>query len=199
MPTIPNENAWSAWHPRELADRLHTITHPWCVVGGWALDLWHGEQTREHGDLEFTVLREHLPAFRTQLGTLDFFTVHSGTITPLGAEETPAPHIAQIWCFDRPAQSWRVDMMLEPGTPDTWVYKRAPDIRRPRAEMVLHTPDGTPYLHPAAILLFKAKYRRPKDEDDFFRALPRLEKADRAWLETCLLQRHPGHAWLAAL
>lgn len=199
MPTIPDETAWSPWHPRDLAERLHTIAHPWCVVGGWALDLWHGEETRPHEDLEFTVLREHLPAFRHHLGKLDFFAVHSGTITPLAPDEDPTPHIAQIWCFDPAAGRWRVDMMIEPGTPHTWVYKRAPEINRPRAEMVLRTVDDVPYLCPAAILLFKAKYRRPKDETDFSRALPRLESTEKTWLKTCLEQRHPGHAWLAAL
>jgi hypothetical protein len=50
-------DAWSPWHPRELAQRLEGMSKPWCIVGGWALDLWHGHETRAHEDIEFTVLR----------------------------------------------------------------------------------------------------------------------------------------------
>ena len=49
---IPDDDAWGAWHPADLARRLHGLERPWCVVGGWALDLWHGRQTRDHEDLE---------------------------------------------------------------------------------------------------------------------------------------------------
>ena len=31
------------------------VTAPWCVAAGWALDLFRGEQTREHEDLEIAV------------------------------------------------------------------------------------------------------------------------------------------------
>jgi hypothetical protein len=116
---------------------------------------------------------------------------------PGGAE--PAPDIFQIWCLDAVERRWRVDMMIEPGTPRDWVYKRDASIVRPRAEMVAITADGLPYLHPAAILLFKAKHARAKDEIDFENALPRLPAADRAWLKACLALTHPRHPWIGAL
>jgi hypothetical protein len=28
---------------------------PWCVAAGWALDLFRGMQTREHGDIEIAI------------------------------------------------------------------------------------------------------------------------------------------------
>ncbi|WP_425358733.1 nucleotidyltransferase domain-containing protein [Aminobacter aminovorans] len=51
QPDTPDHDAWCAWHPTELARHLTGVSLPWCVVGGWALDLWHGHQTREHEDL----------------------------------------------------------------------------------------------------------------------------------------------------
>ncbi|CAH1668661.1 nucleotidyltransferase domain-containing protein [Chelatococcus asaccharovorans] len=196
---IPDQNAWASWHPAELSRRIAGVSSPWCVVGGWALDLWHGHETREHSDLEFTVLREDLAAFRQSLATLEFYTVRNGMIENLSPGEEPAMDIVQIWCFDRSRQSWRIDMMIEHGTPETWVYKRDPAIRRPRAEMVALTADGIPYLQPSAVLLFKAKYRRPKDEEDFARALPLLPPAERLWLKNSLDRVHPGHDWARAL
>jgi len=196
---IPDQNAWVSWHPAELRARLSGISQPWCVVGGWALDLWHGYQTREHDDLEFTVLREDLRAFRQKLDDLQLYTANNGTVKALPADREPGPGIFQIWCFDGNAECWRADMMIEPGTVDTWSYKRATEIERPRIEMTLMTCDGIPHLNPAAVLLFKAKHQRPKDEEDFERAFPKLAPTDRRWLRTCLDRLHPGHDWALRL
>jgi hypothetical protein len=201
METMPplSHDAWSAWTPGALARRLSGGSRPWCVVGGWALDLWHGCETRAHEDLEFTILRRDFPVFRAAFPDLRLHAVGDGRVEPLGENEAPARGIAQVWCEDAAARCWRVDMMLEDGTPETWVYKRDPSIRRPRGEMVQVTAEGIPYLAPQAILLFKAKYRRDKDEADFARALPKLDTAQRGWLRACIAQAHPGHGWLDAL
>ncbi|BCP53072.1 hypothetical protein K32_16890 [Kaistia sp. 32K] len=196
---IPDDDAWTAWHPAELGQRLRGIGRPWHVVGGWALDLWHGRETREHEDLEFAVLRDDLDAFRHALAGMQFFTAGSGIVAPLPDGADPAPEIFQIWCLDPLERRWRVDMMIEPGTPDEWVYRRDPRLVRRRAEMIATTADGLPYLKPAAVLLFKAKHVRGKDELDFAKALPKLETAERAWLKASLQTLHPGHPWIDAL
>ncbi|WP_312417986.1 hypothetical protein [Shinella sp.] len=118
---------------------------------------------------------------------------------PLLPDEAPPADIAQVWCEDVAAGCWRADMMLEEGTPQTWIYKRDPSIRRSRCEMVQLTADGIPYLAPEAVLLFKAKYRREKDEADFARAVPMLGKDRRRWLKACIAKADPRHVWLAAL
>jgi Aminoglycoside-2''-adenylyltransferase len=43
---------WSScWTPRDVARHLAGIAAPWYVAAGWALDLFRGRQTREHGDI----------------------------------------------------------------------------------------------------------------------------------------------------
>lgn len=208
---IPDQSAWQAWHPHELAQRLQGLSQPWCVVGGWALDLWHGHVTRSHEDLEFTVLRRDLPVFCRRMRELGLalYTAHSGVLTLLapgeqgGPGEFPADGIAQIWCWDAAAACWRVDMMVEAGTPSTWVYKRNPNLTRAREAAVwlgtLGDGPRLPHLSPGAVLLFKAKQLREKDQADFERAWPRLPQAERLWLREQLVRLHPGHAWLQAL
>lgn len=198
MPALPHD-AWSAWRPGALAHRLAGIGRPWCVVGGWALDLWHGVETRPHDDLEFTILRSDFAVFRAALADLRLHAVGDGNVDPLAADETPPENIAQVWCEDVAGQCWRADMMLEDGTPETWVYKRDPSIRRPRPDVVRATADGVPYLAPEAVLLFKAKYRRGKDEADFSKALPKLDAAQRRWLKDCIEKAHPDHEWAKVL
>jgi len=196
---VPNQDAWGAWHPTELAARLAEMNRPWCVVGGWALDLWHGRETREHHDLEFTVLRGDVGHFRRALGGMEFYTVSSSVFEFLPEYENPDPSISQIWCWDIHAKCWRVDIMIEPGTSETWICKRDPAITLPRAEAVRHSPDGVPYLAPAAILLLKAKHLRPKDVADFELALALLPASERHWLRDSLVTLHPGHPWIEML
>jgi hypothetical protein len=195
-PQIPDQEQWQPWSPDDLARRLSTVNRPWCVVGGWALDLWHGTQTRAHSDLEFTVLRGDFACFRKALGDLEFYAVKDGTFRLLCATCLPAEDVFQVWAYDRTAQAWRVEVMIEPGTTDNWVYKRDPSIVYPRAEMVLRSADGIPYLRPAAILLFKAKHTRGKDQIDFSHCLPDLPAVERVWLVRHLMLLHPDHDWL---
>jgi hypothetical protein len=37
---------------------------PWAFAGGWAIDLWFGEQTRPHHDVEVVVHRRDQEAVR---------------------------------------------------------------------------------------------------------------------------------------
>ncbi|MRX36817.1 amino acid transporter [Aminobacter sp. MDW-2] len=199
QPDAPDHDGWCAWHPTELARRLTGVSVPWCVAGGWALDLWHGHQTREHEDLEFTVLLSDVPVFRRALADMEFHTAGDGIVRHLPAQSAPPAEISQVWCLDVVQHCWRVDMMIEEGSPDLWVYKRNPAISVPRADIVATTPAGISYLKPAAILLFKAKHGRPKDEVDFANALPKLQQSERSWLKHCLDLCHQGHRWAERL
>jgi hypothetical protein len=65
--------------------------------------------------------------------------------------------------------------------------------------MGYQTHDGIPYLAPEIQLLYKAKASRPKDEADFARTLPALNKKSRQWLAQSLALIHPDHPWLTEL
>ena len=191
--------AWAAWHPDELARRLTGAAAKWYVVGGWALDLWHGRQTRDHEDLEFAVLRQDIGEIRTLLSDLDFFAADAGRMTHLDRSAAPPESAEQFWGADRDAGCWRVDMMAERGEPDIWHYKRDPLHQLPRASAVLCSANGIRFLAPEIVLLFKAKHHRTKDEADFQTALPRLSTQQKADLRGWLDKFHPGHAWIARL
>jgi hypothetical protein len=192
------EHAWDAWSPEELSLRLGS-RRDWYVVGGWALDLWHGYQTRRHEDLEFAVLPERLPDYRESLSELEFFAARSGTLTHLSSTATVPADIWQLWGADIGAGCWRVEMMLERGAPDVWVYKRESSLQMPRSAAIRTSASGISYLAPAIVLLFKAKQCREKDTQDFHSALTDLLPSERADLRWWLEKLHPGHGWLTAL
>jgi hypothetical protein len=193
------QDAWEAWSPDELFARLHRTSLDWAIAGGWALDLWHGRQTRAHEDLEFSVMLDQIESARKALSDLEFFTAKAGMLAHLPLTEALPDDVWQLWGADMGAGRWRVDMMVERGTPDRWAYKRDPSLTLPRSEAIRRSTSGVPYLAPSIVLLFKAKHVREKDRHDFEVALPRLEPVERADLRGWLEVLHPGHEWIGML
>jgi len=191
----PDLDAWEPWRPAELAARLATYDLTWYVAGGWALDLWYGEQTREHEDIEFAIPRTGFDRLRRHFAGLELYAAGNGSVDRLAPDGAPDPGYRQVWVFDPAACRWRTDIFLDPGDGDTWVSHRDRRLRRPYREAVARTADGIPYLCPEVVLLYKAKARRDKDEADFDRALPRLDPPARRWLAGALDLLHPGHGW----
>ncbi|MGC4191331.1 MAG: hypothetical protein QM589_09210 [Thermomicrobiales bacterium] len=130
------------------------------------------------------------------LPELDFFVVGDGFAWDLAEHPEALDAHFQTWAKEPTTGVWRLDVFREPHEGDTWIARRDPRIRMPYAELILRTPEGIPYLRPEVALLFKAKARFPKNEDDFAAVLLHLSPAARRWLREALAMVHPGHAWL---
>jgi hypothetical protein len=125
-PGPPGLDAWRPWSPNEVARRLAGLDVPWHVAGGWALDLWHGRQTRRHGDLEIAVPRERFPAVRERLAGFDLYVAGAGQVRPLPEGGVPPSDRRQVWVCDPGVRAWRMDIFCEPGDDRTWVCRRRP-------------------------------------------------------------------------
>lgn len=194
----PPLDAWRAWRPEQAAAHLAGVGINWCVVGGWAIDLWLGRETRQHEDLEIAILRDDFPTIRKHLRAFDLHSVGDGEVRRLAPHDTPPPDKHQNWVLDPDANAWRMDIMMEPGDARTWVFRRDPSIRAPRSRMI-GIRHGVPFLKPEGALLYKAKGLRPKDEADFAACLPSLDDVAREWLADALTRAHLAHPWIAAL
>ena len=195
---IPPPSAWNPFTPEELSLRLAESGIPWGVVGGWAIDLWLGRETREHEDLEIAIPRRLFPSIRNYFPDLVLFAVGSGLLDRLGPAEVHPSGRHQTWLLDEERKEWRVDIMLEPGDTERWIFRRDESIWRRREEMIDQR-DGVPFLRPEGVLLYKAKALREKDQQDFRNVLPTLDGASRHWLATSLQVIHPGHEWISVL
>ena len=193
----PDLSLWAAWHPAEAASRLAGLDVPWYVAAGWSLDLFRGQQTREHDDLEIGIPAGRFGEVRNALAELELWVVGDGRAHAVTPETLAAHH--QTWAREPETGLWRLDVMREPWEGDTWICRRDPRIRLPRSRLVERTADGIPYAAPEIALLFKAKAARPKDEEDFASVLPLLDRPRRRWLADALALVHPGHPWLVAL
>jgi hypothetical protein len=192
----PGLDAWDAWRPEEVADRLEDCDVPWAVAAGWAVDLFLGRETRAHGDLEIAIPGARFAEVRACFADCDFFVAGDGRVTALDEGEAPTDEHHQTWALERVSRRWRLDVFREPAAGDTWICRRDPSIRRPYAEVREFTPAGVPFLAPEIVLLFKAKHGRPKDDADLDRVLPLLDGPRRRWLGEALARVHPGHPWL---
>lgn len=189
---------WDPWRPADIARLLRGVEAPWYVAGGWALDLFAGRQTREHGDLEIGVPAPDFGAIREALAGYAFEVAGEGRLWPL---DSPAFEVMyQTWVSDPVTGRYLLDIFREPQLDGRWVFNRDPSIRMSYGQVILHTADGIPYQVPETVLLFKAKHSAlAKNQADFDAALPLLDDAALGWLERALRQVHPGHAWTDAV
>lgn len=190
------DRLWQAWTPAEAAERLSSIRPRWYVAAGWALDLFVGGLGREHHDLEIGVPRERFGEIIEAFPGFDWDVVGDGCMWPF-PEEAENQH--QTWLRDPATGRYRLDVFREPHMGDRWVCRRNASITMPYDELILRTVEGIPYLIPEVALLFKAKAQREKDEADFRRVLPAMDRARRSRLTAWLALAHPGHPWLETL
>jgi hypothetical protein len=193
----PDSALWDPWEPPEIARRLSGADARWYVTAGWALDLRHGRQMRDHQDVEIALPDADFEEVRAALDGFELWVVGGGRARPLSPEALAAHR--QTWVRDPGTGAWKLDVMREPWEGDTWVFRRDPRIRLPRDRVIAHTRDGIPYARPEIALLYKAKSQRPKDNADFVAALPLLDDEARAWLDESIALVHPGHHWLQTL
>lgn len=157
----------------------------WWLSGGQALDLWLGRTTREHGDIDVSVWRRDWPGLLAHaMGSLEVFAAQDGGLSPVS--DASAPTTAHnFWARRSGSTSWALQLNIEEGTDDEWVYRRDPGIRLPWSRAVLHDRE-LPYVNPAVQLLFKTKNPAAKDLADLSLFRPLLPEQDAAWLSAAL-------------
>ena len=189
---------WDPWRPADIARLLAGVTVPWYVAGGWAIDLFLGRQTREHGDLEIAVPAPEFAAIRAALAGYEFDVVGSGQRWPLDSPAFRVMH--QTWVREPGTGVYRADVFREPERDGSWICRRDESIRLPYERLIRRTADGIPYLVPEVGLLFKAKRAaEPKNQADFGATAGLLSDDAVGWLSWALRRVHPGHAWIGVV
>lgn len=192
------QRLYGPWRPlslEEARDLLDPTGLRWWVVGGWAIEAFTGVN-RPHEDIDIGMFRRDVPLLREALrGHYHVWAVGNGGLRPFEAPENELPDWAdQVWLREHALAPWRADVVLGPDRDGQWVSRRDPDFGAP-VEDVTFVRDGVAYLNPEVVLSFKAKGRRPKDEDDLSAALPVMSDEARAFLADYLARKEPGHPW----
>ena len=152
---------------------LSSLTVPYWIIGGWAIDLAVGRVTRDHADVDVMMLERDKHALWSDLTGVDVESRQA----PWGpgassctATSSRCPLTSS--CPGRPGCPW--------STAAARIASRGPwpDITRYR--------DSIPYLAPEVVLLFKARSKAARDQHDVETALPLLDAGQRSWLHDAL-------------
>jgi len=54
---LMTDAVWRPATPIEVLEWLSPLSEPWWIAGGWALDLFVGQVTRPHGDIDVGIFR----------------------------------------------------------------------------------------------------------------------------------------------
>lgn len=191
---------WVSWDPSTIARLLDGVNARWCVVGGWALDLFLGQQSRTHEDLEIATPPWDFDRIRERLSAYEFFVAGREGFWPVDGAGAAYFEYQQTMARDPESGKWCVDVMRIPDDGKNWICSSDRRIFRPYDEAVAYTPGGIPYLRPELVLLYKGLHTRPKDQVDFEVVAPRLSAEARTWLAGALEGARGGeHAWVKGL
>lgn len=186
---------------KRVQTELSGLEIPWMVSSGWALDLFLGEPTRYHDDLDISIwydgdltLQNYLSGRGWQLHRM----LEDGYSAWKKGERIEPPH-SQVHARRGGAF---IDCLFSRQESGKWIYRRDETVTLPLGR-VFRTHQGIPYLAPEAVLLYKSSTRgvgpRSKDAADFGRVLPHLSSEAKQWLKEAVTKGNSDHPWLAQL
>jgi GrpB-like predicted nucleotidyltransferase (UPF0157 family) len=185
-----------------VTQELEGCGFPWYISSGWALDLFLGQVTRVHHDVDVVVARAD------QLALYEHMTGRGWKfVTPLHGRLEPWPAHMRLELPRHQAHTHRagqfIDFLLTDMADSVWRYRRNPAAIRALDRAGLRSSQGIPFLAPELVLLFKSKNtgnrERDKDQADFERVYPQLAPEPRAWLRWALVATDPAHPWIDLL
>jgi hypothetical protein len=198
--SVPMSDALGEWRPFDVAtvhDLFRDVPAPWWLSGGVALDRFLGRTTRAHGDIDVSICRRDWPVVAAALGDrLELYVAKDARLHRVDGELRADER--NIWACERAGGPWRVQVNLEAGDDERWVYRRDPRVSRLWRDARFDD-DGVPCVNPAVQLLWKARDVTAKDQADFDAVVPHLTASDRQWLTWAVGFAHPTSPWLTRL
>ena len=187
--------------PRKLDSACSVFSdfkEPWFVAGGWAIDLAIGRVTRQHNDIDFCIFRDSLHQFLSYFEEWKIEVSIPGTSQRLACqsiEDATLPR-HELHCD---FENINIEILLNDRAGENLLFRRDTSIALPLERFTCWTNDNIPFVHPAWLLLFKAKYSKEKDQKDFKEVIKILSKDDLKWLHQALCQHQPDSQWLREL
>jgi hypothetical protein len=208
--SVPNPVFVVPEHVKHIVDVMSGFPAPWALGGGWAVDAWIGEVTREHGDVDVIVFADDHRALFEQLRGWQL--AHHQNL-PDGGNELwqgqrihPPDHLhgrldrgealpkgGALWATD----GWHLDVQFNQRRGDELVLSTEPLVTLPVDQCTRPSPLRAPTIAPHVLIFYKAIDMRRRDKLDFARLLPLLTEGQRAWLHDAISL--VGHPWLSEL
>jgi len=201
---IPDETNITPLNPKEVLFLLGDTPFQWWIAGGWAIDLFLGEQTRPHFDTDVAIARDSQLAAQSELKAWEFHSTkrdENGNIVlrewKIG--EFLGREYPGVWARKSGEEIWRFEFIFHEISDQTWTFRYDDSVKHHLAKIGRMSPNNIPYLQPEIALLYKAARLRDVDEQDFNRILPNLNQIQRRQLLLDLQKFEPDHPWIAIL
>jgi hypothetical protein len=206
-----------------IADVMAGYRGVWCLCGGWAVDAWVGQQTREHGDVDIAVfqderlvLHEHLADWQViphdrdwgpDVGNEDWdgralvLPAHFHARPPEASGPIPQGIL-------KVEQGFWLDIQMNERSGDDWIVDEDARLAVSVSRSIKQSGWDVPTLVPELLLFYKAgELQRslgqgrshPSADHDFEALAPMLEREQRAWLREATALVHPAHPWVTQL
>ncbi len=139
----PAAGQWRSPHPRETRSLLRDLRVPWWVAGGWALDLFIGQQSRPHKDLDIGILCRDVREVLAAMSGWEFFEAKAGKLFGPLTSDAQAD-VNSLWGRRGKAGEWTLELMLDDSEGDQWVFRRDRRIRRSLDTAIRYDTERTP-------------------------------------------------------
>jgi hypothetical protein len=181
-----------------IAETVRALMAPysgaWALCGGWAVDIWLGEVTREHGDIDIAVFRDDERRFAVELADWRL-VAHETDDADHQVRWDGHPLVANAHLHAASDLEPRRELLLNERGEGGWLLGRWTSGGDRTAALPLHrfalpSAAGIPVMAPEAIAFYKAVGdRRPHDDEDLERLMTLLDDEQRAWLEAATSPR----------
>ena len=197
---LTDDKNWQPLSLDEVNNLLESITIPWWLAGGNALDLFIGKQTREHLDLDILILRKDQFIMKEYLTEWLFYKTNQPGLLPWNNSEFLDIGINSVWCKRNEKSPWNMEIIFMDSDDQEWFYRRNPKIRGPLENIGL-IKNNISIISPEIQLLFKSKYHsKAKNSFDFQNTLSYLSSEQKEWLKKSLeIEYKKEHPWIEQL
>jgi len=154
----------------QVAGLMRGFPRPWCIAGGWAIDLFLGHVTREHDDIDIAILRKDQRELQIHFAGWAFEKVVDARRLRWADGEWLDPPVHEIHAILETGA--RIEFLLNESSSAMWRFRRNPAITRRLDRIGMKTSAGVPFLVPEIVLLFKAKASVAKDARDSISSRP---------------------------
>ena len=193
---------------KRVADLMSTFRPWWALCGGWAVDAWIGEQTRDHVDIDIATFADDQRAVFEQLSSWNLIA-HDATVDQETTEPWDGRHLvlpAHVHAHSEGDVD--LEVLINERSHDQWVLSAEPTIHVPILSATAISPWGIPTVVPEILLFYKGTAyfgdaemtkRRSHDDVDFDTVRDQLDRDERTWLHDSISRLYPNHPWLESL
>ena len=170
---------------KEFKEFFSQLDIDWAICGGDAIDLFIGEQTREHKDLDIAVFwqdREQIIKYMLDKNWR-VFEPEAGKLREITDISNDYRREDNLWCISRDNNTYNIvslgndyydittsqknqerldfiEFLFNKQEDGHFLYKRNHALRIQMDKAIIRTQDGIPYLAPEMVLLYKSIFIR---------------------------------------